>query len=227
MVSPRPIGELLATLFATEDGLPQSFVDLLDRLEALDGRRVPAPNSLSDTAFRREIEIALPQLRAFAISLTRDRSVADDLVQDTLMKAWAARDRFQAGTNFRAWSFVIARNLFLTERRRAKFKGAWDELSASRLLTAPASQEHSVHLSDLERAMGDLPAAQREALMLVGAAGLGYEQAAEVMKVAVGTVKSRVARARQALDVALHGTSTPIRWPSELDGLAVSLRPPS
>ena len=225
MVSPRPIGELLATLFAAEDGLPQSFVDLLDRLEALDGRRVPSPNTLSDTAFRREIEVTLPQLRTFAISLTRDRSLADDLVQDTLMKAWAARDRFQAGTNFRAWSFVIARNLFLTERRRAKFKGDWDELTASRRLAAPASQEHTVHLGDLERAMSDLPATQREALVLVGAAGLDYEQAAQVMQVAVGTVKSRVARARQALKQVLDGTPAAMGMPSAPDLRATPLGP--
>lgn len=224
MLVPRPIGELLATLFTPTSDLPQTFTALLDRLEAT-ADRIPFPNTLSDADFRREIEQVLPQLRAFAISLTRDRSEADDLVQDAMMKAWAARDRFQAGTNFRAWCFVILRNLFMSERRRAKFKGAWDETSAARLLAAPASQEHPIHLNDLQRAMAALVASQREAILLVGAAGMSYEEAAQVMGVAVGTVKSRVARGRQALEAALDGAPAAPLSKVSTDARTVSLRP--
>lgn len=227
MLSPRPIGELLASIFASSERLPQAFLNLLDRLEAFDGRRVPAPDTLSDAEFRKEMEVVLPQLRAYAISLTRDRTIADDLLQDTMIKAWAARDRFRAGTNFRAWSFVIARNIFISERRRGRFKGEWDELAASRLLAAPAPQEHSIHLGDLERAISDLPASQRDAVMLIGAAGLSYEEAAETLQVPVGTVKSRVSRARLALEEALDGVPAAVPVPAARASRWISLRPPS
>ena len=120
------------------------------------------------------------------------------------MKAWAARARFAAGTNMRAWTFIILRNLFLSQMRRSRFTGEWDELVADRLLAAPAGQDRQIELGDVERALQQLPASQREALILVGAGGFAYEEAAEICGVAVGTIKSRVARGRVALEAVMN-----------------------
>ena len=161
--------------------------------------------ALSDVDFKAELAKVIPQLRAFGRSLSGNRDLADDLVQETLMKAWAARSRFQAGTNMRAWTFIILRNLFLSQMRRSRFTGEWDELVADRLLAAPAGQDRQIELGDVERALQHLPQTQREALILVGAGGFAYEEAAEVCGVAVGTIKSRVARGRVALEALMNG----------------------
>lgn len=166
---------------------------------------------LSDSDFKDELARVIPHLRAFGRSLSGNRDLADDLVQETLMKAWAARRRFQAGTNMRAWTFIILRNLFLSQMRRARFKGEWDELAASRLLSAPESQTGHVELGDLQRALMTLPAAQREALILVGAGGFAYEEAASICGCAVGTIKSRVARGRIALENIMNSGTLPRR----------------
>lgn len=160
------------------------------------GEPVPLP----DSEFKEQLAQVIPHLRAFGRSLSGSRDVADDLVQETLLKAWAARKRFQAGTNMRAWTFIILRNLFLSQMRRARFKGEWDDLTASKLLAAPASQDRHVELGDMQRALMHLPQPQREALILVGAGGFAYEEAAEICGCAVGTIKSRVARGRVALE---------------------------
>src|SRR5688572_19122290 len=155
---------------------------------------------LSDPEFKDQLAQVIPHLRAFGRSLSGSRDLADDLVQETLLKAWAARKRFQAGTNMRAWTFIILRNLFLSQMRRARFKGEWDEITASKLLAAPASQDRHIELSDMQRALLHLPQPQREALILVGAGGFAYEEAAEICGCAVGTIKSWVARGRVALE---------------------------
>jgi len=167
--------------------------------------------ALSDEEFRAELARVIPHLRAFGRSLSGNRDLADDLVQETLLKAWAARQRFQAGTNMRAWTFIILRNLFLSQMRRARFKGEWDDLTASKILAAPASQERHVDLGDLQRALMHLPQPQREALILVGAGGFAYEEAAEICGCAVGTIKSRVARGRVALEQLMTGGKLPAR----------------
>ena len=159
--------------------------------------------SLSDPEFKAQLGQVIPHLRAFGRSLSGNRDLADDLVQETLMKAWAARLRFQAGTNMRAWTFIILRNLYLSQMRRARFKGEWDDLVADRILAAPASQDKHVELGDMQRALLHLPQPQREALILVGAGGFAYEEAAEICGVAVGTIKSRVARGRVALEAVM------------------------
>jgi len=161
--------------------------------------------ALPDNEFKQQLAQVIPHLRAFGRSLSGNRDVADDLVQETLMKAWAARRRFQAGTNMRAWTFIILRNLYLSQMRRARFKGEWDDLVADRVLAAPASQDRHVELGDMQRALLQLPQPQREALILVGAGGFAYEEAAEICGVAVGTIKSRVARGRVALEAILSG----------------------
>lgn len=160
--------------------------------------------SLSDAEFKKQLADVIPHLRAFGRSLSGNRDVADDLVQETLLKAWAARERFQAGTNMRAWTFIILRNYYLSQMRRSRFRGEWDELAADRLLAAPAGQDKQVELSDMQRALMQLPQSQREALILVGAGGFAYEEAAEICEVAVGTIKSRVARGRAALEQILE-----------------------
>jgi RNA polymerase sigma factor (sigma-70 family) len=166
---------------------------------------------LSDPEFKDQLAQVIPHLRAFGRSLSGSRDLADDLVQETLLKAWAARKRFQAGTNMRAWTFIILRNLFLSQMRRARFKGEWDEITASKLLAAPASQDRHIELSDMQRALLHLPQPQREALILVGAGGFAYEEAAEICGCAVGTIKSRVARGRVALEALMNEGKLPSR----------------
>ena len=161
----------------------------------------PAPDEPAD--FKRELSAVIPHLRAFARGLCGRPDMADDLVQETMLKAWAARDRFQPGTSMRAWTFVILRNAYLTEMRRNRFRGDYDETVAERILTAPAGQEEPIHLADMHRALLQLPPERREALLLVGAGGFSYEEAAEICGVAVGTIKSRVARGRVALEALL------------------------
>src|SRR3546814_13499383 len=100
----------------------------------------------------------------------------------------------------RAWTFIILRNYYLSQMRRSRFRGEWDDLAADRLLAAPAGQDKQVELSDMQRALMELPQSQREALILVGAGGFAYEEAAEICDVAVGTIKRRVARGRAALE---------------------------
>ena len=126
-------------------------------------------------------------------------------MQEAMMKAWKARGRFAAGTNMRAWTFTILRNVFLSQMRRAKFKGEWDEHAADKILSTPAAQDGKLHLADVQRALMMLPDSQREALILVGAGGFSYEEAAEICDVAIGTIKSRVARGRTALEAIVEG----------------------
>lgn len=183
-----------------------------------DGTPEPVDHvALSDPEFKIQLGQVIPHLRAFGRSLSGSRDLADDLVQETLLKAWAARQRFQAGTNMRAWTFIILRNLYLSQMRRARFKGEWDDLVADRILAAPASQDRHVELGDMQRALLHLPQPQREALILVGAGGFAYEEAAEICQVAVGTIKSRVARGRVALEHLLTEGALPSRRLHEQD----------
>ena len=180
-----------------------------------EARSDPVP--LPDDEFKDQLAQVIPHLRAFGRSLSGSRDLADDLVQETLLKAWAARKRFQAGTNMRAWTFIILRNLFLSQMRRARFKGEWDDVTAAKILAAPASQDRHVELGDMQRALLHLPQPQREALILVGAGGFAYEEAAEICGCAVGTIKSRVARGRVALEALLSGGKLPSRRQHKTD----------
>lgn len=177
---------------------------------------LPPAAPLSDSDFKQELESLIPHLRAFARNLCGKPDMADDLAQDALLKAWAARKRYKAGTNMRAWVFVILRNQFLSQMRRSRFKGDWDDAVAERMLSTPAHQDHQMQLSDLQRALMRLPEAQREALILVGAGGFSYEEAADICDCAIGTVKSRVARARAALDEMIDNGFLPSRGDSAL-----------
>lgn len=166
----------------------------------------------SDKAdFKKELSAVVPHLRAFARGLCGRADMADDLVQEALLKAWAAQDRFEPGTSMRAWTFVILRNAYLTDMRRNRFRGEYDENVAERILTAPAGQEQPIHLADLHRALLTLPPERREALLLVGAGGFSYEEAAQICGCAVGTIKSRVGRARATLNAMLSDGTVPKR----------------
>ena len=141
----------------------------------------------------------LPAMRAFAISLTRNPATADDMVQDTLIKAWTNIDKFKAGTNMRAWLFTILRNTYYSSRRKAKREVAdVDGIHTEALAEKPA-HDGRLQMTDFRRAFQKLSDEQREALLLVGASGFSYDEAADMCGVAVGTIKSRIGRARQRL----------------------------
>jgi RNA polymerase sigma-70 factor (ECF subfamily) len=149
--------------------------------------------------WRDEVVALIPALRAFAWSLCHNGSDADDLVQDTLIKAWTNREKFEVGTNLRAWLFTILRNTYYTAvlRRRREVRDETGEYAGA--LKSPPTQDWSVALQSLQVALRKLPEEHREALVLVGAAGLSYEEAAEICGCALGTIKSRVNRARARL----------------------------
>lgn len=157
----------------------------------------------AEKAWRAALIDQIPSLRAFAWSLSRSGADAEDLVQDTLIKALTNRDKFQTGTNLRAWLFTILRNSFYTAMtRRGREVADVDGTFAGTLVSEP-SQEWAAAFSDLKSALDQLSDEHREALILVGAAGLTYEEAAEVCGCALGTIKSRVNRARTRLSAAL------------------------
>lgn len=160
---------------------------------------------MSTPTFKQQLVEAIPMLRGFARSLSGNHDRADDLVQETLAKAIANRDKYKMGTNLHAWLVTILRNQYYSEGRRR-----WREVSdaegthAARLVQQPG---HAARLEMREflAALQVLPDDQREALVLVGASGLSYEEAAEVLGTRVGTVKSRVSRARARLDGMMTG----------------------
>lgn len=156
-------------------------------------------------SFKAELLELVPYLRAFARSLSGRHEGADDLAQEALVKAWQSRDSFVPGTNLKAWLFTILRNQFYSERRRAWRQVPWDSENADAIPGNSDDQGWAAELSDIARALQALPAEQREALILVGAGGFAYEEAAQISNCAVGTVKSRVARARRALIAILDG----------------------
>ena len=163
-----------------------------------ESRPTPAADPACNT-FRNELVALLPHLRAFARGLCGRPDQADDLVQETVVRAWTARDNFAAGTNLKAWTFTIMRNHFLNDLRRSRRQEPLDDEMTDRLLVARATQEEGLHISDLQRALDQLPEERKEALLLVGASGFTYEEAAQVCDVPVGTMKRRVARGRQQL----------------------------
>lgn len=158
-----------------------------------------APDAASGSDFRREMLAQLPGLRAFAVSLCGRSDVADDLVQDAVLGAWAGRHGFAPGSNMRAWLFRILRNGFYSRLRKASREVAGSgERLAAQLAVAPP-QHASLAMHEMRRALDALPGDQREAIILVGASGFSYEEAAEICGCATGTLKSRVHRARARL----------------------------
>ena len=152
-----------------------------------------------EPGLRDQLLAAIPNLRAFAYSLTNSWDRADDLVQDTLTRAWAGLDRFERGSNLNAWLFTILRNLFYSEhRKRRREVEDRDGAHAGRLRTH-AEQQSRLDFEDFRKALAKLPSQHREALLLVGAEGLSYEDAAAICGVPIGTMKSRVNRGREKL----------------------------
>lgn len=159
---------------------------------------------MSNTDPRDELVDHLPAMRAFAISLTRNPSIADDMVQDTLVKAWTNIEKFEPGTNMRAWLFTILRNTYYSSRRKAKREVSDSDGAMTESLSQKPDHDGHLHMTDFHAAFAQLPDEQREALILVGASGFAYEEAAKMCGVAVGTIKSRVNRGRAKLTKLMH-----------------------
>ncbi|HVU15692.1 MAG TPA: sigma-70 family RNA polymerase sigma factor [Candidatus Didemnitutus sp.] len=152
-----------------------------------------------DPSVREGIVAAIPRLRAFAVSLTGSVDRADDLVQETMVRAYANIDKFQPGTHLAAWLFTILRNQFRSEYRKRKREVEDADGHHVESLTANPEQYGKVEFNELHSALALLPPEQREALILVGASGFSYEEAAAICECAVGTIKSRLSRARSRL----------------------------
>lgn len=158
----------------------------------------------SASGFKDDLLHAIPSLRAFAVSLSQNADKADDLVQETLVKAWDKQSSFQPGTNLKAWLFTILRNEFYSQmRKRGREVQDSDGIMTGKLAVHP-SQHGSLDLGDFRKALERLPEDQREAIILIGASGFSYEEAAEICNCAVGTIKSRVSRARSRLQEILE-----------------------
>lgn len=185
-----------------------------------------AKEILSDTEFRDELVNAMPALRAFARGLCGQREMADDLAQDAMMRAWAARAHFEKGTNFRAWIYIILRNQFYTLMRKNARLVQWDPEIRNDALVALPDQHDAIHLKDVERALAALPPEQREVLVLVGASGVSYEEAANIVGCAIGTIKSRLARGRVALAALINGPDCDSAAPKNAAQPPVKRAPP-
>ena len=158
-----------------------------------------ASKTSNDKAFEAELVALIPHLRAFGRTLSGSPTQGDDLAQDTLAKALASRASFEMGTNMKAWTFMILRNMFYSDKRRSWRSTALDPEIAERTLVSVEDPTSALELDELRRALAMLPDDQREALILIGAAGLSYEEVGAIAGVAIGTIKSRVSRARDRL----------------------------
>lgn len=174
--------------------------------QPLEVREKPKPGRHGEETQRQllqELEQLIPRLRRYARSLTRDETRADDLVQDTLIRAIDKLHLFEPGTNLVAWLFTIMRNIHINALRSAKWEREQDPSDFE--LPVPGLQISNLALRDLARAMGALPADQRETVLLVAVEGLAYQDAAEIMSVPIGTVRSRLSRARSRLRQLMYG----------------------
>ena len=169
--------------------------------------------------FKQALLAALPSLRGFALSLSGRPDRADDLVQETVMKAWAKQDSFKLGTNMQAWLVTILRNTFYSQMRKRGREVQDTEGAFTARLSVPPSHDGVMDMADFKHALASLPDEQREALLLVGASGFSYEEAADISECAVGTIKSRVSRARMKLQDLLQ-----ISGPSDYGTDAISQR---
>lgn len=177
------------------DKLPPKLAQLLDRVAQV----IRARTELIDQAFVDGVLASVTSLRAFAISLTRDAEKSEDLVQETVLRAISKQEQFVAGTNLQAWLFTTLRNQFCSDHRKSLREVEDGDGSYAATMIALPDQDDRIMIHDLEAALHKLPEGQREAILLVGADGLSYEEAAQVLGCAVGTVKSRVNRARNCL----------------------------
>ncbi len=155
--------------------------------------------TMAEFDFTSELTKMIPHLRAFARSLCHQQTAADDLVQETMLKALKAKQRFDPSTNMKAWLFTILRNHFYTSKRNAWRMIDLDKEQTSLQLTKDCTQLSRIQVDEVRSALEKLPSDQREALTLVGACGFSYEEAAHICNCAIGTIKSRVARARDEI----------------------------
>jgi len=170
--------------------------------------------------FQHSLLAAIPHLRAFAIGLCGKADSADDLVQETLVRAWANRAGFQPGTNLTAWLYTILRNVFYTEYRKRRHEVADTDGQYAAMQAHRPLQESHIAFQEFRVALAKLPDDQREALLLVGSSGLSYEEAAQICGCALGTMKSRVYRARVRLAATLSVSTTELhRQGSEWDAV--------
>jgi RNA polymerase sigma-70 factor (ECF subfamily) len=191
------LGSQLRALYGdpAEERLPRGLAQLADRVAQV----IRAHTEPVDQDFIDGIMGSLSSLRAFALSLTRDIHQAEDLVQETVLKAISKQERFEAGTSLQAWLFTILRNLYFSAHRKAKREVEDADGSHAAAMISIPDQEDKIVVQDLETALDRLPQEQREAILLVGAEGMAYEEAAKALGVKAGTIKSRVNRARNRL----------------------------
>ena len=171
-------------------------------------------------AFEKQLMNIIPDLRAFARFLAGNPTEADDLVQDTVVRALKAYEHFDLSTNIKAWTFTILRNIRINSYRKRRFEELDEATMAT--MSVKANQEDSLELKEVLRALKTLPPAQREVITLVRAGGLSYEEAAEIMGCKLGTIKSRVNRADAALRAVLGGdfrAPRPARQHAEQDDM--------
>ena len=203
------LGRQLAAAYAQDDAAPNltdRFAELLALLDAAFGQAQAG----RETAFKASLLGLVPNLQRFARSLLRNHIGADDLLQNTLLRAWRSRASFVAGTNLEAWLFTIMRNQFYNEhRKRGREVQDEDGAQAERLVSLPEQGGH-LDLSDVRTALDRLAPAMRQALVLVAIENLTYEETAAVMGCRIGTVKSRVWRARTQLTEMLGYTGLEI-----------------
>lgn len=169
----------------------------------------------NEAVFKQELTALIPHLRAFSRSLCGNATLADDVAQDALLKAWNARERFIPGSNMKAWVFTILRNQFYSIKRRSWRATSLEPEVAEQTIIASSDAEQSVHLNELRRGLSMLKDSQREAIILVGASGLSYDEAAQISGCAVGTIKSRVSRARKSLETIMNAGD----FDTEADGV--------
>lgn len=197
-----PSNQIARVIVATPTSPPSTSAIETSQAEFLPIEEAPGekPQRPRPSANFRDLMVAeIPSLRAFAASLSGSMQQADDLVQDTLLKAWGHASSFTEGTNIRAWLFTILRNTYYSiYRRRGREVQDTDGIYSERVAVPPA-QESALDLADFRIALAKLPQEQREVLIMVGATGLSYEETAEICGVAVGTIKSRVNRGRNKL----------------------------
>ncbi|WP_244433548.1 RNA polymerase sigma factor [Azospirillum sp. B506] len=191
---------------STETGETQADVgsDVAVRADVEDEYR-PDPNAPPDPAVIRQIEEEIPRLRRFARAMVRDATLADDLVQECLERALSRLHLWRPGTNLRAWLFTILRNLHINGVRRRQPVVDIDAEAQAAIGAAPGSQFVRMELRDLRRALALLPNEQREVVLLIGLEGISYNEAADILGISIGTVKSRLSRGRRALRLLMEG----------------------
>lgn len=170
----------------------------------------------NEAEFKAELTALIPHLRAFSRSLCGNAALADDVAQDALLKAWNARERYRPGSNLKAWTFTILRNQFYSIKRRSWRATSLEPEVAEQTIVATVDVDQAMRVNELRRGLDMLQDDQREALILVGASGLSYEEAAEICDCAVGTIKSRVSRARKNLEIIMEAG----HFDGEADGVS-------